>query len=359
MMAARIGLRLDPGLRARLTRTIEDEAAAMDLTLERYSERLLLDPTIFQRLLNRITVQQTSFFRDPDVFDALATEVLPKLKEPVVAWSAGCSYGQEAYSLAMLLQESGLREWTVLGTDISTSALDRAKLGAFSDAELGGVSPERRRRHFQRTATGWEVLPALRDRLTFQHHNLGRAALPIAAASCHLILCRNVLIYFSQKELLRLLDRFAAAIRNDGYLVLGASESLWQLSASFRLNRVGDVFMYRLPSTEATPERRRSQPRQVTLGQLLGQGEAAAAAGDYAGAAEAFRHATLLDPGHPVPYFQLALCLERAGQGGAAREALAAAQLAILSGDTARFETDLAGFHVNELIVAIERRLGA
>lgn len=365
MMEARIGLRLDPSLRGRLVRSLEDEAAASGLTLNSYSQALAVDTAAFQRLLDRITVQKTFFFRDPAMFEALATHVIPGLSEPIVAWSAGCSNGQEAYSLAMLLHESGSRDWSVIGTDISTRAVARATKAVYSEAETLGMTPQRREHHMRRCAGGWEVSPSLRAHVRFEHHNLSRHVPPFPAGGCHLILCRNVLIYFSSKELQRLLDRFAAAIRPDGYLILGAAESLWQLTDRFRLNRVGDAFMYRLASKEPIPERRRSQQpmvtdrrRILTVGQLLGQGEAAAAAGDFTAAITAFRQATYLDPEHPVPYFQLALCLEQAGELDAARKALEAAQDAIRRCDRSRFQEDLDGFHADELIAAIERRLG-
>lgn len=365
MMEARIGLRLDPSLRGRLARSLEDEAAAAGLTMKSYSEALMVDAAVFQQLLDRITVQQTFFFRDPGMFEALATHVIPNLSEPIVAWSAGCSNGQEAYSLAMLLHESGSRDWKVLGTDLSTRAVARATQAVYSEAESLGVTLQRRERHMRRCAGGWEVLPSLRAHVRFEHHNLSRSVPPFPSGSCQLILCRNVLIYFSPKELQRLLDRFAAVIRPDGYLVLGASESVWQLTERFRLNRVGDAFMYRLASKEPTPERRRSQQpmvtdrrRNPTVGQLLGQGESAAATGDFDAAVTAFRQATYLDPEHPVPYFQLALCLEQAGELDAARKALEAAQEAIRRCDRSRFQADLDGFHTDELVAAIERRLG-
>lgn len=364
MMAYRIGLRLDPSLRGRLVRSLQDEAAACGLSVDGYSKALAHDSAAFQRLLDRITVQQTSFFRDPAVFEALATHVIPNLSEPALAWSAGCSNGQEAYSLAMLLQESRLRNWRVLGTDISIRALARAREGVYSDAEADGLSPGRRERHMRRRPAGWEVTSSLRSHVTFQHQNLSRGVAPFPAGACQLILCRNVLIYFNPRELLRLIDRFATMIQSDGYLVLGGSESLWQLSDRFRLNRVGAAFMYRLSSIANAPERRRShepvaleQRRSPTVAHLLAEGEAAAASGDFAAAALAFRQATGLDPDHPVPYFRLALCLERSGQLAAARTALEAARAAIQRCDRERLQDDLDGFHADELALAIERRL--
>ena len=332
-----------------------------------YLVTLAADGDAFQRLLNRITVQETSFFRDSDVFEAVASGVVPELTGPVVAWSAGCSNGQEAYSLAMVFRESGRQDWTVLGTDISTEALARARAGIYSERDLSGVSEERRSMHMRRWGTGWQFVPEIRERVRFQHHNLNDPHVPVLRGVCQLIVCRNVLIYFTPSDLLRVIGRFASAIRNDGYLVLGASESLWQLSDHFRLQRVGGAFLYR-PRTAAHPsERRLSQASAAvverrqppTVRQLLGVGESAASAGDYSTAIAAFRRAILLDPDHPVPYFQLAVCLEKADRRDEARSALVAAHSAITRCDKTRFQAALDGFHVQELQRAIERRLGA
>ena len=154
LMSARIGLRLDPGLRGRLLHALQEEAAAAGLSVDSFVDALVHDPQMFQRLLNRVTVQQTSFFRDPEVFAALATHVVPRLAEPVQVWCAGCSHGQEAYSVAMLLAESGLQDWVVVGTDISTRALDRARQGVYSDAEIENIAGERARIHLRRCTAG-------------------------------------------------------------------------------------------------------------------------------------------------------------------------------------------------------------
>jgi chemotaxis protein methyltransferase CheR len=345
---------------------LKEEASAAGLSVESFVEVLVQDSQMFQRLLNRITVQQTKFFRDAEVFAALAAHVVPHLAEPVLVWCAGCSHGQEAYSVAMLLAESGLSDWVVLGTDLSTRALERARLGVYSKAEIDGLPHERARTHFRQSRAGWEIEPELRSHVKFQHHNLSRPTMPVSPLSCQLILCRNVLIYFSTAELPRVIDRFATAMQPDGYLVLGASESLWRLTDRLRMHRVGDAFMYRLPSITVAPERRRERlaapverRRRETLGQLLGQGEAAAAAGDFAAAAASFRRASFLAPDHPLPYFQLALCLEQARRHEEARDAFEEARAILSRGDQSRFQADLDGFHVDELSTAIERRLRA
>ncbi len=363
LLAGRVGLRLDPSLRGRLARCVQEEADAAGLTLVEYASSVTTAPEAFQRLLNRITVQQTEFFRDQLVFDAIATHVLPSIGEPVFAWSAGCANGQETYSLAMLFAESHLRNWSVLGTDISTKALNRAASGVYSETEVANIDIARRAAHMTRTGSRWQVRNALRDRVHFQFHNLISDPLPTPLARCQIILCRNVLIYFSSGQLAAVLDRLASWLHPDGYLFLGASESLWQLTDRFQLARVGGAFAYRLG--HGPPERRRDdravgaeRRRPPTVSQLLAAGEAAANAKDFSAAAEHFRRATFLDPEHPMHYFQLALCLERAGQYEAARRALSDARHAIDRGDTSLLEAALEGFRPEELLRAIDARLG-
>lgn len=371
MLAGRVGLRLDPALRARLTNCVEEEAAAAGMTIETYAAAVESDSQIFQGLLNRVTVQQTSFFRDPSLFSALATEVLPNLSEPIQAWSAGCANGQEAYTMAMILEESGLREWEVVASDISTRALQRATDAAYLASEVTGLGEERLRRHMRPAGNRWEVLPHIKERVQFVRHNLIDDELPVSESACQIILCRNVLIYFTPAQLSKVLDRLAGALDPSGCLCLGASESLWQLSDRFRLTRLGPAFVYRLSEAPLEVERRRLPDRRQalrdrrpdrrqppTVAQLLAEGEAAAAANDYSRAAQAFRRATYIDPERPVSYFQLALCLERAGLTDAAQRALLDARDAVQRCDTSRLEAALEGYRPDELMKAIDIRLG-
>jgi len=122
LVAERTGIELGGGLRERLAAHLDEAASARGLTPARFAAGLAGDPGAFQELLDRVTVQETGFFRHPDQFAALAREVLPALDGPVVVWSAGCANGQEAYSLAMELAASGLPDWRVVATDISATA---------------------------------------------------------------------------------------------------------------------------------------------------------------------------------------------------------------------------------------------
>jgi chemotaxis methyl-accepting protein methylase len=165
LLSRRVGLRLDPAIRGRLGRAVRDEAARSGAKEADYVAQLDRDPELLQDLLNRVTVQETSFFRDLGQFVALATHVLPDLRaarQPVRVWSAGCANGQEPYSLAMTLAESGIADWTVIASDISTNALERTRRGQYKERELRGLSPARRATFLSPVGSEWEVDPALR-----------------------------------------------------------------------------------------------------------------------------------------------------------------------------------------------------
>jgi chemotaxis protein methyltransferase CheR len=355
LLARRVGLRLDPALRHRLERCVREGAGAHHLVLDQYVAALESSPSLFQDLVNRVTVQETAFFRDPGQFETLTRHVLPGLPEPVLIWSAGCANGQEAYSLAITLAESGLQDWRVLATDVSTQALRRASEGRYNQREMTGISESRRQRYFQRAGTDWAVIPDLRKRVAFQRHNLITDVPPFEPGTCPVIFCRNVLIYVSPSELLAFLDRLILWMSRDSYLFLGYSESLWQVTDRFRLVSLGDAFAYQRAGVHP---RKSSPPRagedrvgaaDPEVATLLAAGEAAVGAGDASGAVAAFRKAVYLDPDHPLAHFQLGLALEAGGDRKAARRAYAAARAAIARCDTARVEAALEGYRLAAL----------
>jgi chemotaxis protein methyltransferase CheR len=370
LLARRVGLRLDPELRQRLERCVREGADAHHLQLDQYVAVLESNPSLFQDLVNRVTVQETAFFRDPGQFQALARQVLPGLTEPVLIWSAGCANGQEAYSLAITLAQSGLQDWRVLATDVSTQALRRASEGRYTPREMTGISESHLQRYFQRAGADWAVIPSLRQRVAFQRHNLITDVPPFEPGACPVIFCRNVLIYVSPSELLAFLDRLIPWMSRDSYLFLGYSESLWQVTDRFRLANLGDAFAYQKagvhprkspprPAGEGVVQAGKSPPPLTGEGRvgaadpevatLLAAGEAAAGAGDANRAVAAFRKAVYLDPDHPLAHFQLGLALEAAGDRTAARRAYAAARAAIARCDTARVEAALEGYRLAAL----------
>ncbi len=191
-----------------------------------------------ERLVNAVTVNETHFFRDAAQFDALASTVLPELIErrrmlrTLRIWSAGCSSGEEPYSIAMLLRDMlpDVDEWsiTILGTDVNTAALDRARQGLFGEwAFREPRAKEMRPRYFQNIGTRWELSPAVRRMVTFSRLNLAGTEYPSYHTNTmfmDLILCRNVTIYFSEAVTMSVAERFYEALTDGGWLVVGHSE---------------------------------------------------------------------------------------------------------------------------------------
>lgn len=390
LLARRVGLRLDPAIRGRLSRCVAEEAAAHHVDAADYVGRLDEEPKLLQDLLNRVTVQETSFFRDPGQFDALRT-ILPGVPSPLVVWSAGCANGQEPYSLAMTLADAGVPAWRVIATDLSTRALTRTRAARYADRELRGLDDDRRARHLSRFGHDWQVADTLRSRVEVLHHNLVAEPPPFEPGTCDVVFCRNVLIYLRPADVLAFLERLALWMRPGGWLFLGYSESLWQVTDRFQLVRVGDAFVYRHrdphahapqpsgsgqrvahPGVLSAGQKRNSErprparrPRPVVhaapleVQDLLAAGEAAMNAADLALAVATFRKAAYLDPDQPVAHLHLGLALEAAGEEAAARRAFGAARAGLDRSGTAAVETVLEGYHVDELVRLLDAKLGA
>jgi chemotaxis methyl-accepting protein methylase len=156
-LTRQIGMRFDPVMSRRLHRCLLDGAAGAGLSLADYAQLVDLNAELRQDLLDRVTIPETSFFRDGQQLQALADHVLPGLPDPLLLWSAGCATGQEVYSLAMVLAESGRRDWRVIGTDVSEKALAKARRGLYSHRDLRGLSVPRRERHLVTTEAGHQV----------------------------------------------------------------------------------------------------------------------------------------------------------------------------------------------------------
>lgn len=196
--------------------------------------RLLHDADFFASVLDNLTVQVSSMFRDPGFYRALREQLVPILRTypEIKVWHAGCSSGEEVYAMAILLAEEDLCERTqIYATDISAGALERAREGVYPEAQLAafesGYAASGGKRSFQsycRGAYGRIVLSErLRDNVVFFQHNL---VSDYALGEMHLILCRNVLIYFGVELRERVLGTFATGLRRGGFLCLGASESM-------------------------------------------------------------------------------------------------------------------------------------
>lgn len=193
-------------------------------------------PDLAQDVVEALLNNETYFFRDKPTFDQLPAEILPELAKRrrdvrrLSIWSAGCSTGQEVYSLAMLFAEQADRwqGWTIdiLGTDVSHRAVEAARSGTYSPFEVQrGLGVTQMLRHFDETARGWQVRPDVRAMVRFQHHNLLGSAHP-GRIPFDLVLCRNVLLYFDRPTRAGAFARLASAVMPDGFLMLGAGETV-------------------------------------------------------------------------------------------------------------------------------------
>jgi chemotaxis protein methyltransferase CheR len=197
-------------------------------------------PRLEQDVIHAMTINETYFFRDKAPFDVIADGILPKLHEslpatdPIRIWSAACSTGQEPHSLSMLLDERQHkfkgRRFDIIGTDVSETVLSKAKQGIYSDFEVErGLAPDRIKKHFTRSGTGWKLNQALIERTHFRSLNLLADYTPLG--SFDLIMCRNVLIYFNATQKADVLKRLTRCLRPGGFLMVGASESVMGATA--------------------------------------------------------------------------------------------------------------------------------
>jgi chemotaxis protein methyltransferase CheR len=221
-----------------------------------------------QQLLDAVTIQETHFFRNLPQMEALRRDVLPDLLKrnrstgrPLTIWSAGCSTGEEPYTLAMLLvqlfEETGPFPVRIVGTDVSAAALDVARAGVYSGRTIHLAEPGAVDRWFDaRPDDSFSVAQPVRDLVEFRLQNLVADEPPFGPGEVDLVVCRNVTIYFGRETTRRLVDGFHRLLTPGGYLLLGHAETLWQISDSFSLLPVGEAFVYRKevqPSPGRTP----------------------------------------------------------------------------------------------------------
>ena len=220
-----------------------------------------------KELIEAITTNETSFFRDIHPFDALRDEILPslifRLKEQkykhfsaankIKIWSAASSYGQEIYSIAMTIDQViespkiknvTLNDFSILGTDISNEVICFAKNAVYSKLEVSrGLSDRFRNEYFTEVAEGWSIVDALKKIAEFRLLNLMNSFTVLG--SFDIIFCRNVLIYFDIEARGKIIKQFHSMLPDDGYLILGSSENLYGVGSEFKSERIGNSVVYR------------------------------------------------------------------------------------------------------------------
>ena len=238
LLEARTGQQLTLNRRWRLETALssllrEREIATLDelITILVMGREPALATLVVEALLNN----ETYFFRDRQPFDLLSAQALPALakaradKKRLRIWSAGCSTGQEAYSLAMLFADEPekWKGWTIdiLGTDVSGSVVDRARRGTYTQFEVQrGLAITQTIKWFEESDDGWRIAEPLRKHVRFRVHNLLEP--PPHLGGFDIVLCRNVLLYLSPEKKKAAFDRIASSMAPDGYFMLGAGETV-------------------------------------------------------------------------------------------------------------------------------------
>lgn len=213
------------------------------------------------KTVEAIVTTETSFFRDFFPFEALRQEVIPEImaerrggSRSLTIWSAGCSSGQEPYSMAMMLREAfpELTTWNtrILASDVSFGMLERSKAGIYSQTEVNrGLPAKLLVKYFQQNGTIWKLDDEIRNMVGFFHHNLARDQPSLPPVD--ILSMRNVLIYFDVATKRLVLDRIRRFLRPGGLLILGTAETTLNLDERFERVRLGRAVFYRAIKSEA------------------------------------------------------------------------------------------------------------
>lgn len=212
-----------------------------------------------RKLINLLTVNETYFFREEPQIEVLLKEILPLIKKKneksktIRIWSAACSTGAEAYSMAILILESGLftsDEWKVVifGTDINSDALQVARTGSYTEAAFRTTDAGIRKKYFKEAGQGrWEVKDNVKKMVKFSRLNLCNPAEISVMRGMDVVLCRNVFIYFSRESKKAVAEMIYDSLVPDGLLVIGQTESLFKVTTLYDIKPMSNVMLYQKP----------------------------------------------------------------------------------------------------------------
>ena len=239
LISARLGIQVRDQDADKLRKTLSERCKLLRVSrLDDYIQLLQRKGGTSDRewdeLAALLTTGETFFFRDKGQMQLLASQILPELmalrqsERSLRVWSAGCSSGEEPYSVAMLLEKLlvGRAGWRIflLATDIDGTALAKAQHGIFTPWSFRSVEPDVQRKYFHQHGENWEIDESIKNMVTFQAFNLRTDALPSVAREVDLIICRNVFIYFDRDHVASIVEKFATSLRPGGYLLTGHGE---------------------------------------------------------------------------------------------------------------------------------------
>jgi chemotaxis protein methyltransferase CheR len=225
-------------------------------SFQKYFYFLQYDPRAeaeFDQIYDLVTTNETYFFREPAQLTAFTEEIVPDLLsrksvKKIRIWSAGCSSGEEPYSIAMLLQEAGWYDhaaFEIFASDINQQVLAKARKGQYRESAFRATSPVVRERYFTRSDDNtWRVRDEIRNRISFGRLNLYDEARVSLLGHLDVVFCRNVIIYFDDSSKKVVVSNFYNRLIDGGYLLLGHSESLISLSTQFKLKHLKNDMVY-------------------------------------------------------------------------------------------------------------------
>ena len=225
-------------------------------SFQKYFYFLQYDPRAeseFDQIYDLVTTNETYFFREPAQLTAFIEEIVPDIlsKKPIKkvrVWSAGCSSGEEPYSIAILLQEAGWYEraaFEIFASDINQQVLQKARRGQYRESAFRSTEATLRDKYFVREADGsWKIKDEVRNRVSFGRLNLYDEARVSLLGHLDIIFCRNVIIYFDDSSKRVVVTNFYNRLVDGGYLLLGHSESLISLSTQFKLRHLKNDMVY-------------------------------------------------------------------------------------------------------------------
>lgn len=199
--------------------------------ISNYKEYVALikkDNEKFEQFVNFLTINVSEFYRNPEQWQILDKEVFPALVQKfgknLKIWSAACSTGDEPYSLVMALSKHvPLNQIKIIATDIDKQVLDKARLGLYNEKSIASVPEEFKKKYFKKIGASYQIADEIKRQVEFKEHNLLKDSYP---SGCHLIVCRNVLIYFTEEAKEEIYKKFNAALAKEGVLFIGSTEQI-------------------------------------------------------------------------------------------------------------------------------------
>ncbi len=236
---------LESRLRERLRLAKLDEVGV-------YFDLIKRNPEEMKTFLDSITTNLTRFFRNQAHFDAMENHVLPELikykraknqEKKIRVWSAGCSTGEEPYTISMILKDKLPSDFSydVTASDLSLKSLMTANQGFYPDSRIQGIPDDYLRKYFTRAGDGYQVKDEVKNRVKFDYHNL---KFDSGLRNLDIVFCRNVLIYFDEAAQKNVIDRFWTSMTNHSFLYIGHSESLFGMSTQFKFLKTEWAVLY-------------------------------------------------------------------------------------------------------------------